>query len=32
MNSEVCVQEMAEACKDDGVIITGKEALFCYVR
>lgn len=32
MNSEVCVQEMAEAHKDDGVIITGKEALFCYVR
>ena len=32
MNSEVHVQEMAEAHKDDGVIITGKGAAFCYVR
>lgn len=28
MNSEVHVQEMAEAQKDDGVIITGKETAF----
>lgn len=32
MNSEVHVQEMAEAHKDDGIIITGKETAFCYVR
>lgn len=32
MNSEVHVEEMDEAHKDDGIIITGKEAAFCYVR
>jgi len=32
VNSEVHVQEMTEVHKDDGVIITGKGAAFCYVR
>lgn len=31
VNPEICVQEMAEAHKDDGVIITGKEAAFYHV-
>lgn len=32
MNSDVHVEEMNEAHRDDGVIITGKETAFCYVR
>lgn len=32
VNSEVHVQEMTEVHKEDGVIITGKGAAFCYVR
>lgn len=32
VNSEVHVQEMAEARKENGVIITGKEAIFYYLR
>lgn len=31
MNSEVHVQEMAEAHKDDGVIITGEETAFWHI-
>ena len=32
VNSEVHVEEMNEAHKDDGVVITGKKAAFCSVR
>lgn len=32
VNSDVHVEEMNEAHRDDGVIITGKETAFCYVR